>query len=128
MPYESGGLSTVIPGDGDPVQQGTWAFTRETHSILHSGGKDSADWIEVDVVEAVPRIVIHPDDRLPDAVVSIPGYSAGCCGLDGYDGPNQACARCRAVLGTARTDCWTEDVVWFLPKSVLPVDDGLGVD
>jgi hypothetical protein len=44
MLYESDGLSTVIPGDGDPVRQGTWAFTRETHSIHHSGGKGSAGW------------------------------------------------------------------------------------
>jgi hypothetical protein len=73
------------------------------------------------VAEAVPRIVIHPDDRLPDAVVSIPGHSAGCCGLDGLDGPNQVCVRCRAVLGTARTDCWTEDAIWFLPEAVVPI-------
>lgn len=114
-------LGTVIPGDGDPVRQGTWALTRETHSVSHSGGKRSPDWVEVVVAEAVPRIVIHPDDRLPDAVANIPGHSAGCCGLDGLDGPNQACVRCQAVVGTARTDCWTEDAIWFLPQAVVPI-------
>lgn len=65
-------------------------------------------------------VVVHPDDRLPDAVQAV-GSAAGCCGLDGQDGPNQGCA-CGAVLGTAWTDCWTANEVRFLPEAVLVAD------
>lgn len=61
-------------------------------------------------------VVVHPDDRLPDALKEV-GQTAGCCGLDGQDGPNQACT-CGAVLGTAWTDCWTANEVRFLPDAV----------
>jgi signal transduction histidine kinase len=30
-------------------------------------------------------------------------------------------------LGTARTDCWTEDAIWFLPEAVVQVDATLDV-
>jgi len=61
-------------------------------------------------------VVVHPDDRLANAVRPV-GQAAGCCGLDGQDGPNQGCA-CGAVLGTAWTDCWTANEVRFLPDAV----------
>jgi len=61
-------------------------------------------------------VVVHPDDRLPEAVHEV-GEVAGCCGLDGQGGPNQGCA-CGAVLGTAWTDCWTANEVRFLPDAV----------
>ena len=61
-------------------------------------------------------VVVHPDDLLPGALHEA-GQAAGCCGLDGQDGPNQACT-CGAVLGTAWTDCWTANEVRFLPDAV----------
>lgn len=61
-------------------------------------------------------VVVHPDDRLPAAVREV-GVTAGCCGLDGQDGPNQGCV-CGAVVGTAWTDCWTANDVRFLPDAV----------
>jgi len=67
-------------------------------------------------------VVVHPDDRLPDAVRTV-GRVAGCCGLDGSNGPNQGCA-CGAVLGTAWTDCWTANEVRFLPDAVQVVEAG----
>lgn len=72
----------------------------------------------VDPVVQAPdgSVVVHPDDRLPDALREV-GQAAGCCGLDGQDGPNQGCA-CGAVVGTAWTDCWTANEVRFLPDAV----------
>jgi hypothetical protein len=53
-------------------------------------------------------IVVHPDDRLTGSLTDVPEHSYGCCGLDGLDGPNQACATCGRTVGTARTDCWID--------------------
>jgi len=64
------------------------------------------------------RLVLHPDDACH---VRPLGNDHGCCGSDGLDGPNRACARCGAVVGTARTDCWTPLEVRFLPRAVLLV-------
>lgn len=76
----------------------------------------------VDPVVQAPEgcVVVHPDDRLPDALRPV-GSAAGCCGLDGQDGPNQACT-CGAVVGTAWTDCWTANDVRFLPDAVRVAD------
>jgi hypothetical protein len=67
-------------------------------------------------------VVVHPDDLLADALRPV-GAAAGCCGLDGQDGPNQGCA-CGAVLGTAWTDCWTANDVRFLPDAVEVAEAG----
>ena len=32
---------------------------------------------------------------------------AGCCGLDGCNGPNMVCRLCKAEVGTMQSDCWT---------------------
>ena len=72
--------------------------------------------VEPTVQAPAGSVVVHPDDRLPDAVRTV-GSAAGCCGLDGQDGPNQGCA-CGALLGTAWTDCWTANEVRFLPDAV----------
>ena len=72
--------------------------------------------VEPTVQAPAGSVVVHPDDRLPDAVLEV-GSATGCCGLDGQDGPNQGCA-CGALLGTAWTDCWTANEVRFLPDAV----------
>jgi hypothetical protein len=76
------------------------------------------------VVETDPAgcIVVHPDDRMNGALAEIYGRSAGCCGLDGCDGRNQACATCGAEVATARTDCWTAKEVRFLPAATTMSD------
>jgi hypothetical protein len=107
--FETDALSTVIPGDGDPVRQGTWAFTRETRSVTHSGVRGSPNWIEVVVAESVPRIVIHPDDLLPDAVTNIPGHSAGAAVSTGL------MARIRHELGATRS--WERPVPIAGPRT-----------
>jgi len=67
-------------------------------------------------------VVVHPDDRLAEALKPV-GQASGCCGLDGQDGLNQGCV-CGAVLGTAWNDCWTANDVRFLPDAVLIIDAG----
>jgi len=76
----------------------------------------------VEELEQVPAgsVVVRPDSIVPGAVVVI-SEPVGCCGLDGQDGPNQGCAACGQVLGTAWTDCWTPHEVRLLPNAVLLV-------
>ena len=54
--------------------------------------------------------------------MKVTGQAVACCGLDGQDGPNQACASCGQVLGTAWTDCWTQHEVRFTPGTVELVE------
>lgn len=74
-----------------------------------------------ETLEQVPSgsFVVHPDARLPGALSPVPGRDAGCCGLDGCDGPNQQCSSCGAIVGTAWTDCWTQYELRFLPDLVV---------
>ena len=70
---------------------------------------------EPDEVAPAGCLVTHPDDVRG---LRSHGHDNGCCGSDGCDGPNRACARCGAVVGTARTDCWTASEMRFLPEAV----------
>jgi hypothetical protein len=84
---------------------------------------DPEPWLEIGEVERIldpaGAIVVHPEHRLLTALVNIDGHSYGCCGLDGLDGPNQACSKCGRVVGTARTDCWMSNLeMRFWPKDV----------
>jgi hypothetical protein len=81
--------------------------------------KSSPDKIR-ETVELCPAgsLVVNPDDLLPGGVV-VTGNAVGCCGLDRMDGPNQACASCGQVLGTAQTDGWTPAEVRFLPAAIV---------
>ncbi|WP_332897941.1 hypothetical protein [Haladaptatus sp. CMSO5] len=47
--------------------------------------------------------------------------TAGCCGLDGLDGPNVVCENGHEV-GTQRSDCWTLHYVAFHPELVEMVE------
>jgi hypothetical protein len=64
-------------------------------------------------------LVVHPDDvrKLRSA-----GADHGCCGSDGLEGPNRACASCGRLVAIARTDCWTPAEVRFLPTTVRLID------
>lgn len=46
------------------------------------------------------------------------GRRNGCCGPDGTDGPNLACAFCRAEIATESADCWTWQQVSLQPGAV----------
>lgn len=47
---------------------------------------------------------------------------AGCCGLDGCDGPNQVCA-CGVEVATAKSDCWMPHALIFECEAVELVDE-----
>lgn len=49
--------------------------------------------------------LLSPGDLL--GTTKIPGRWSGCCGPGGYDGPNLACAGCRAEVGLWIGDCYT---------------------
>ncbi len=53
----------------------------------------------------------HPDS----------GRRAGCCGLDGLDGPNVVCA-CGAEVGTEWSDCWMPHALALEPGATALVD------
>jgi hypothetical protein len=73
-------------------------------------------------VHRARTIVVRPDALL-DGTVVVSGRVNGCCGFDGMDGPNQSCANCGRVLGTARTDCWQFHEVRFKPGAIIAIAD-----
>ncbi|MBX9797745.1 hypothetical protein [Sphingomonas sp.] len=66
-------------------------------------------------LEFSPQFWMNPRDT-EDAVELVDDHCRlnGCCGLDGCDGPNMRCRRCKAEVGTRQSDCWTADV--FIPQ------------
>ena len=96
-------------------------------------------WDEVDPGEAEARGIYAPvpalSDGTPGASVIAPGDIRGtrlipekrgsaCCGLDGADGPNMACARCDLPVATRVDDCSLWQAVRLGPDTVhrVPVD------
>lgn len=94
-------------------------------------------WKEIGAEEAEARGVYAPVYALsygsPGAVAVAPGDVRGtvlipercdgyCCGLDGRDGPNLACARCGRAVATLIDDCSYWQVVWLDPRAVRLLD------
>ncbi|MEU6084426.1 hypothetical protein [Streptomyces sp. NPDC047108] len=52
-------------------------------------------------------IVLGRADVRGVELTSLRGRRSGCCGMDGFDGPNLVCGGCAAEVATERTDCWT---------------------
>lgn len=86
---------------------------------VHQSGPGSSP---LEIEQAPPNAVVVRPDAIIEGTVTVIGIAAGCCGLDGQDGPNQACASRGQVLGTAWTDCWTVHEVRFNPGAVLLVE------
>jgi len=63
-------------------------------------------------------IVLAPADVRGLRRVADRGRLNGCCGLDGLDGPNLACAGCGSELATESSDCWTRQQVALVPHAV----------
>lgn len=74
--------------------------------------------IGAEVRSRADAIAINPADALADGLRSV-GNDTGCCGSDGLDGPNRACATCGAVVATEWSDCWTQAEVRFLTDAVV---------
>ncbi|SDW33566.1 hypothetical protein SAMN05421504_101298 [Amycolatopsis xylanica] len=70
------------------------------------------------------KIVLAPGDAV--GTVLIPERHSGyCCGLDGGDGPNLACAGCGRPVGTRIDDCSLWQAVWLEPDAVRRVPGDL---
>jgi len=110
-------LDYLEPGDVK-VRAGAWAIDPHARTVRVGGQRAKDGWTSKET-DPPKCIVVNPDDLLSYAIFAIPGHSGGCCGLDGCDGPNQACAHCGRTLGTARTDCWTEKEVRFWPDAAI---------
>lgn len=112
-PADAGQINLTVTGDAT-IPQGSIVLGAPARTLERWA---RAGTTGATIVQApAGSVVVHPDDRLPDALHEA-GQAAGCCGLDGQDGPNQACA-CGAVVGTAWTDCWTANEVRLLPDAV----------
>lgn len=55
----------------------------------------------------------HPD----------PTRSMGCCGPDGFNGPNLICRGCRRELATEEADCWKPHCIVTIPDSTKLITD-----
>lgn len=93
---------------------------------------------EIGEDDAAARGVFAPEHALsfgpPGAIVIAPGDARGtvlipdrcggcCCGLDGRDGPNLACAQCGQPVATRIDDCSLWQAVWFAPNAVRALPD-----
>ncbi|MFE0380006.1 hypothetical protein ACFW1M_31615 [Streptomyces inhibens] len=116
-------------------------MTRGTYAVdPEPSGPPWRPWSEIGVDEAEARGVFAPvfhalSFGAPGAIVVAPGDTRGtvlipercggyCCGLDGADGPNLACARCGQPVATRIDDCALWQAVWLAPHAVrrLPAD------
>ncbi|SEN77598.1 hypothetical protein [Nonomuraea pusilla] len=112
------------------LEPGTYAVNPEP------SGPPWPRWDEVGAEEAEARGVYAPVYSLsygPTGQIALaPGDVRGtvvirdrcdgyCCGLDGRDGPNLACAECRSPVATRVDDCSLWGVVWLDPRAVRPV-------
>ncbi|MEU4701906.1 hypothetical protein [Nonomuraea dietziae] len=113
------------------LEPGTYAVNPEPF------GPPWRKWEEIGAEEAAARGVYAPAHALsygpPGAVAVAPGDVRGtvlilercdgyCCGLDGRDGPNLACARCGDAVATLIDDCSCWQVVWLDPRAVRLLD------
>ncbi len=78
------------------------------------------------LVPGGPRnsIVLSPADVRDLRPIHGKGRRNGCCGPDGHDGPNLACADCGAEIATESGDCWTFQQVVLVPTAVEPTGPG----
>lgn len=114
------------------MEPGTYAVDPEP------SGPPWPRWDELGSGEAEARGVYAPVYALsygaPGAVAVAPGdvrgtvllpdrYGGFCCGLDGRDGPNLACAQCGQAVATRIDDCSLWQAVWLTPDAVRCLPD-----
>ncbi|MGV9849862.1 hypothetical protein ACWDWU_13955 [Streptomyces sp. NPDC003442] len=114
------------------MEPGTYAVDPEP------SGPPWRPWSEIGEDEAAARGVFAPERALsfgpPGAIVIAPGDARGtvlipdrcggyCCGLDGRDGPNLACAQCGLPVAARVDDCSLWQSVWFAPNAVRALPD-----
>ncbi|GAA1993688.1 hypothetical protein [Kitasatospora viridis] len=123
--YQSYGDGLRLPVLMEP---GTFAVEPER------SGPPWRAWAELGAEEAAARGIFAPvvyslPDGAPDAVVIAPGDVRNtrlvpergggfCCGLDGAEGPNMACAACGLLVASRIDDCSRWQAVWLAPEAV----------
>ncbi|MEU3268864.1 hypothetical protein [Streptomyces bacillaris] len=87
--------------------------------------------LQLGVLMEAGTFAVDPDGA-PGSVVLAPGDVRGtrllperaagsCCGLDGAEGPNMACATCGLPVASRIDDCSLWQAVWLAPGAVRPV-------
>ncbi len=61
--------------------------------------------------------IVHVDDAIGVHLTNDGKRIAGCCGLDGMDGPNLQCDKCGVYVATKMDDCWMPHCVVFDPAT-----------
>ena len=61
--------------------------------------------------------IVHVDDAIRVHLTNDGKRLAGCCGLDGMDGPNLQCDNCGAYVATKKDDCWMARCIVFDPAT-----------
>jgi hypothetical protein len=72
----------------------------------------------------VGSYIVNVNDVVHTRLTGIQRRLAGCCGLDGMDGPNLLCDHCGAEVATKKTDCWMPHCVIFEPTATQVLQDG----
>lgn len=66
--------------------------------------------------QSVGGYIANVEDVLHTRLTKDARRLAGCCGLDGMDGPNLLCDGCGAEIAIKKTDCWMPHCVLFEPN------------
>jgi hypothetical protein len=66
--------------------------------------------------------ISHQEDTINTILTDDSKRLAGCCGLDGCDGPNLRCENCKSYVATKMTDCWMSHCVAFEPIASREVE------
>lgn len=112
--YPAGGE----PGE-DLLTRGQWARSDTPLQIFASGNAYAqaapshyAPTISVCIADVLAGAQTSQSESIPPRAIG------GCCGLDGLDGPNQACTACGSLVGTLRSDCWCVHEMRYFDEQV----------
>lgn len=107
--------------DGEPcpphVAAGTFAYDPEPSAFAWTEAREDGAVVGV---RGGPRnsVVLNAADVIGLKPITHLGRRNGCCGPDGMDGANLACARCGAEVAIESADCWTLQDVVLDPEAV----------
>jgi hypothetical protein len=65
--------------------------------------------------------ILHVDDLFNVKTTTDSKRLAGCCGLDGCDGPNLQCVVCGSYVATKMTDCWMPHCAVLEPSATSAI-------
>lgn len=113
-PYEVEGFEDCPPH----VAPGTFAYDPEPSRFWYVPAPEEGERVHVPG-GPTGSVVLSPTDAVGMVPVADPGRRNGCCGPDGSDGANLACAGCGAELAIESADCWTFQEIVLDPRRVM---------